>query len=322
MDIFRQTSVQMLMMFCMILIGYIVRKKKILPEKADTVLARSNTFVFVPALVLQTQMNRCTVQTLTQNAGIILCGLTVVTLSILAAYPLAKLFAREKHPTAEQAYEANVYRYAMAFGNYGFMGNFIVMNVWGDEMLYKYLLFCFFFNVLCYAWGLSILIPKEQGITPWANLKKCILTPPMVATLTGMVLGMLGVTKHTPAFLMRTMEDLGKCQGPIAMVLAGYVIGGYDFKELLLNKKVYGACLLRLFLIPAVVMLVMHLLGAGKELMTLALIATATPLGLNTVVFPATYGGNTKPGASMAMISHALSVVTIPIMYLLFIVKL
>ena len=54
----------------------------------------------------------------------------------------------------------------------------------------------------------------------------------------------------------------------------------------------------------------------------LALICFATPLGLNTIVYPAAYGGETKTGASMAMISHTLSVVTIPLMYLLFIVIL
>ena len=47
----------------------------------------------------------------------------------------------------------------------------------------------------------------------------------------------------------------------------------------------------------------------------LAFVATATPLGLNTVVFPEAYGGNPKTGASMAMISHTLCVITIPLLY-------
>ena len=106
------------------------------------------------------------------------------------------------------------------------------------------------------------------------------------------------------------------------MVLAGFVIGGYNLKELLLNKKVYVASLFRLVLIPAVFMLLLKLVGASEEIQILALICLATPLGLNTIVFPAAYGGETKTGASMAMISHALSVITIPLMYLVFIVLL
>ena len=84
----------------------------------------------------------------------------------------------------------------------------------------------------------------------------------------------------------------------------------------------YVASLLRLVVIPAAMMLVLKLLGINDEIMTFALIAFATPLGLNTIVYPAAYGGDTKTGASMAMISHTLSVVTIPLMYLIFIVLL
>ena len=69
-------------------------------------------------------------------------------------------------------------------------------------------------------------------------------------------------------------------------------------------------------------MILLKLLGTNDEIMTLALIAFATPLGLNTIVFPAAYGGDTKTGAAMAVISHTLSVITIPFMYLIFIVYL
>ena len=66
-------------------------------------------------------------------------------------------------------------------------------------------------------------------------------------------------------------------------------------------------------------MLILKLAGTSEEIMILSLIAFATPLGLNTIVYPAAYGGDTKPGASMAMVSHILSVITIPVMYLLMI---
>ncbi|HAY97711.1 MAG TPA: permease, partial [Ruminococcaceae bacterium] len=49
------------------------------------------------------------------------------------------------------------------------------------------------------------------------------------------------------------------------------------------------------------------------------LCATAMPLGLNTVVFPAAYGGDTTPGAGMALVSHLISVITIPVMFSIFI---
>ncbi|MBE7043624.1 MAG: hypothetical protein E7399_09100 [Ruminococcaceae bacterium] len=125
-----------------------------------------------------------------------------------------------------------------------------------------------------------------------------------------------------PAFLLTAFDNAGKCQGLVAMLLAGFIIGGYDLKELVLNKKVYVVTGMRLVLIPGVMVLIMRLFGISEEIMTLALIAFATPLGLNTIVYPAAYGGETKTGASMAMISHVFSVITIPLMYLIFIVLL
>lgn len=103
------------------------------------------------------------------------------------------------------------------------------------------------------------------------------------------------------------------------MVLAGVVIGGFDFRELVANKKVYLASLMRLIIIPMAFVSVLLLLGANAAVISFALIAFATPLGLNTIVYPAAYGGEVKTGASMAMISHTLSVITIPLLYLLFV---
>ena len=144
----------------------------------------------------------------------------------------------------------------------------------------------------------------------------------MISLFLGIVIGLLDLSRFVPQFCMNALESASACQGPVAMVLAGFVVGGYDFKELLSNKKVYIATALRLIIIPAVLMLILEALGTSKDIMTLALITYATPLGLNTIVYPSAYGGETKTGASMAMISHTLSVITIPIMYLVFIVLL
>lgn len=60
----------------------------------------------------------------------------------------------------------------MTFGNYGFMGNFIILGVWGDDFFFKYTLFVFMVGILCNSWGLYILIPKEKNASLLDNLKK------------------------------------------------------------------------------------------------------------------------------------------------------
>lgn len=321
MEIFSLTLSQMLMMFTLILVGLFLRKKNILPENAGSVMAKMETYIFVPALTLFTQMTRCTVQTFTDNSSLILYGLVLVLSAVALAYPLSTLFVRKISSPAD-AYQRNIYKYAMTFGNYGFMGNFIILGIWGPDMLYKYSLFCIFVGIVCTGWGLFILIPRQENSNMGTALKKAFLSPPMLSMIIGIACGLLGLKQYIPEFLLSVFENAGNCQGPVAMVLAGFVVGGYHLKELLLNKKVYIATAMRLIAIPSVMMVVLRLLGTSEEIMLLTLICFASPLGLNTIVYPATYGGDTKTGASMACISHTLSVITIPLMYLIFIVLL
>lgn len=320
MDIFKLTLSQMLLMFTLILVGFILKKKSPLPDNSHTVMSKLETFAITPALSLSNMMTRCTVESFSKSWTLILYGLVMILAAVVISYPLSRLFVRNYKDSPELTYQRNVYKYAMTFGNFGFMGNFIVLGIWGDEMFYKYSLFTLFVNIVCYSWGLFILIPKDKNAGVAANLKKGLLTPPIIAVIVGIVLGLVGAGRYAPDFILNALEKTGSCQGPIAMLLAGFVIGGYDFKKLILNKKVYLASLVRLIVIPSVLMLILGALGTSKEIMTLALIVFATPLGLNTIVYPAAYGGDPETGASMAMISHTLSVITIPLMYLLFIV--
>lgn len=322
MDVFYLTLKQMLTMLLLIAVGFVLRKKSILPDNAHVTMSKLETFIFVPALNLFAQMTKCTVKSFAENSALIIYGGVLVLLSIFLAYGLSRLFVRRATGDPESEYRRNVYKYAMTFGNFGFMGNYIVLGVLGDDMFFKYSLFTMLVSIACNSWGLFILIPKDKS-AGWAkNLKKGLLTPPILALLGGIVLGLLNLGRFMPDFLLNALDSAGKCQGPVAMVLAGFVIGSYNFKELILNKKVYVASAVRLILIPAVMMLALKAIGTSEEIMTLALICFATPLGLNTIVYPAAYGGETKTGASMAMISHVLSVITIPLMYLAFVVLL
>ena len=139
----------------------------------------------------------------------------------------------------------------------------------------------------------------------------------MFAVVIGAILGLTGLTEHLPTFVPQTLSNLGSCMGPIAMVLTGFLIAQYPFKQLLSNKKVFIAAALRLFILPALFILLLKLLGADDTCLIMCLFGFATPLGLNTVVFPAAYGGDPSTGVSMAMISHTVCVITIPIMYTL-----
>jgi predicted permease len=194
------------------------------------------------------------------------------------------------------------------------MGDPLVQMILGDSMLSYYKLYCLPINIVIYTWGIGILVPNDTG--RGGQLKK-IFNPSTVAMLVGMAVGLSGAGTYIPSFLTSAVDSLKVCMGPVAMILTGFIIGGYSIRDLLANKKVYALTVLRLTVLPTIILTALYLCGADKIVMTMALVAFGAALGLNSTVIPAAYGGDTKPGASMAMISHVGAVISLPLMYAL-----
>lgn len=307
-ETFKATLSPMLVMFLCMIIGFAANKMKLAPENTATVLSKLENYFLVPALIINTFMRYCMVRSVTEQYKLILYCLAALVIALAVALSLSKVFA------GDDAYRRNIYKYALAFGNFSFMGNAIVPAIMGDSMLYNYMLYILPLNVAVYTWGVIILIPKGEKTQ---NVLKNLLNPIFVSILIGAALGLSGLAESVPSFVRQTISSCSACMGPLAMILTGFVIGSYDIGGLIKNKRVYIATFLRLIVLPTAFILLLRLLGADKNTLYLTLFAYGTPLGLNTVVFPAAYGGDTSTGASMAMISHTLCVITIPVMYAL-----
>ena len=317
---FLATLTPMLTLFICIAVGFIVKKAKLLPEESGTVMAKLETWVFCPALSFSTMARFCTVDKLGMHATNILLSACGVALAVGMAIPLACLFIKKKCP------ERGVYMYALAFANSGYIGDPVVLALFGDEVLSYYKLFCLPISLMIYTWGISVLVPS--GNSAKDALKK-IFNAPTVAMFIGMAVGLSGLGTHIPLAVGNALDTLKACMGPVAMLLAGFTIASYDILGMLKKGKVYLATALRLFVLPSIIIGFLFLikslanlifnLDINNNALFLCFFATAAPLGLNTVVFPKAYGGDPETGASMAMISHTLCVISIPIMYALMI---
>ena len=315
---FTATLTPMLTLFLCIAAGFVISKAKILPDSAGSTMAKLETWVFSPALSFTTMIRYFTVDTLTTHATNIIIACFSVAIAMAIAIPLSKLFVREDSP------ERGIYSYALAFANSGYIGDPVVLAMFGEEILAYYKLFCLPLTIVIYIWGISVLTPKTTE--KYAGLKR-VLNASTLGMLAGMVVGITGLGRYLPGFVTSALDSLKACMGPVAMLLAGVTIARYDFLGMLKKKKVYVATFLRLFVIPTVIIAALFGiktlanlafgLSVGNDVLFLCFFATAAPLGLNTIVFPEAFGGNPETGASMAMISHTLCVISIPIMYAL-----
>lgn len=306
-ETFFATLSPMLVMFICILIGFLLNKAKLAPANSAAVLSKLETYALLPALIVHTFVNYCTVESIRGQYSLILFGVLGVAVSIVAGTILARFFSRDP-------YQRSIYRYGLMSANFGFLGNAIVPQILGDAALYPYMLFTLPLSAMVYGWCIQTLIPK--GEKRGSTLKN-LMNPTFIAMLIGILLGLLNVGKIMPSFLSSTISSLSGCMGPVAMILTGFVIGDYDFVGLLKLPKVYVATILRLIVLPVLFIAVFWLLGADETVLVMSLFAFGTPLGLNTVVIPAAYGGDTKIGAAMAMISHVACIISIPLLYAL-----
>lgn len=306
MQVFSATFNQMLVLFIFMAVGFLLNKKELLPSDSSAVLSKLETYLFVPCLVFSVFYKYCTVENFKQKSVYILYGTAIMAVSLVIGIFLAKLFAKD-------GYLRKIYTYSFAVANFSFMGNAVVLGVFGEEILFDYMIFTLPLNLYVYSIGTASLIPNEKG---GSISLKALVNPIFISLILGAICGLCAIP--LPKFITSAVSSAGACMSPIAMLLTGFVIGGYSLKKLASDKKIYLASVIRLIILPTVFMLVLLALKTDSAIIRAALCATAMPLGLNTVVFPAAYGGDTTPGASMALISHLISIVTIPVMFAIF----
>ena len=314
---FLATLDPMLMLFLCIAIGFVLRKTHILPENAGSVMAKLVTWVFTPALCFITLAKNCTVETLGTHLTNLLFSCCAIALVLPLAIALSFYFVKKK------SLERGVYQYGLVFANHGYIGDPVVQALFGDVILSFYKIFTLPLNLLTYTWGISILLPKDHKEKQ--HPLRALLNAPTISMLLGVVAGLTGLGAILPDFLANTLNTLKGCMGPTAMLVAGFTVAGYNVREMLKDKRIYLATALRLVILPTLVvallfalrLLAMHLFSLHIEntVLFLAFVAFATPLGLNTVVFPEAYGGNPKTGAAMALVSHTLFVITMPLLF-------
>ncbi len=307
MDVLSSTINQMLVLFTFMALGYFLNFKGILPLNTSTALSRLETNVLVPCLVFNTFYKYCTVKNLSEKWLYIVYGIGIMVVSLIIGVFLAKVFAKDD-------YLQKIYTYSFAVANFSFMGNAVVLGIFGEDVLFDYMIFTLPLCLYVYSFGTASLIPKKDSKK---FSFKVFINPICISMLLGAIAGLSGLP--LPKFLTTSISQAGACMSPLAMVLTGFIVANYSIKTLANQKRVYLASVLRLIILPLVFVVVLKLLNTDSTIIMLTLCATAMPLGLNTVVFPAAYGGDTTPGASMALISHLMSIITIPIMFTLFI---
>ena len=308
MTVLFSTLQQMGFLMLLIAIGFFLARRGLVPSEGAAILSKMENYVFIPALALGTFMSGFTPERLVEAGGFFVGGAAVVLVGI----PLALLVSRL---CSKDAYVRNLYTYALAFPNFGFMGNAVVMALFPDVFM-EYLIFVLPFWICIFLWGVPYLLTPSEGARSFKSALRNLANPMIIAMLVGIVIGLTEIP--VPSFLESAVTSLGNCMSPVAMLLTGLTVAKIDLKASFTNRGVYLASAVRLVLLPLLGIGVLAILPVPYGVALCAVCALAMPLGLNVIVIPGAFGKDTSVGASMALVSHILSCVTIPPVFMLF----
>ena len=303
-SVFSAALEQMIVLFLLMTVGYILQKKNLIGHNAGKVLSDLEVCIFCPCLTVATYTKNFTIDVLSEKLSLL--GLSLALLLIFTI-PFSRTISRWLGRTEN---ESAVYSYALCFSNSGYLGYPIVRAVFGEAALANMMIFCLPINIAIYSYGLYTLLP-EKGFSFKKLLKPVTITP-----FISIVLIIFGV--KLPDVLNTALVKCGNCMAPVAMLLTGIVLANYPLKSMFTNTRTYIASALRLIIIPFLVACILYAINIRGEMLLLASVTLAMPLGLNSVVFPAAYGGDVKSGSQATFISNLLGIITIPLMLSIF----
>lgn len=144
---------------------------------------------------------------------------------------------------------------------------------------------------------------------------KSFVNPMFISMIIGMIIGLARIP--LPRWFVSIIDVSGDCMSPIAMILTGVVVSSISLKKAFTNIRIYIVSIIRLIVIPLLFIGASVFFEIPETIYICALCSLSMPLGLNTIVIPSAYGKDTSVAAGMAVISHLMAVITIPVIFML-----
>ena len=307
---FTTTLIQMTRLLIFLIVGFGLNRLKILPKGTGGGVSKLVTAVFLPALLIYSNMTEFRLADAGNYGRLVLLGLLLWTVATIPSCFAARKLA------GKDAHERGVYLYGLSFPNTGAIGTPLVLAMLGTAGLFQFNLLILSWMILTYAWGVGLFLSTERK-NPIKRFLINTFNPVFIAMVIGLSLGAMGAKDWMPSIVTEILEDLSGCYIPVSLLMVGYTIGDYPLKAVFNRPKSYVYTFLRLIVIPLVAVGIGYLIGVDKLTATLIVLAFASPSGMNVVVFPAAYGRDCKTGASIVLLSSLGAILTVPVLYAL-----
>ena len=297
---------QIVQLFLMIFMGYLIVKTGLVRDDDSKVLSKIILYLIVPCVIINSFQVDYTTDTV--KGLLIAFAASVMTQVILLV--VISVAGRLLHLNEVEV--ASVY-----YSNSGNLIVPIVTFILGQEwVLYG----CVFMSVqLVFLWTHYKKIISREASYDW---KKIILNINMISIFIGVVLFFTKI--RLPEIIGNTLASVGTMIGPASMIVTGMLFAGMNLKQIFANKRVYFITFLRLIAVPLIALVLIKLSNLasfsadGNKIMLIVFLAIITPSASTVTQMCQVYGNDSKYASAINVMTTLLSIITMPVMVMLF----
>lgn len=303
----------MFTLLLIVVVGYVAGKVGYMGGQFDTRLSSIVVNITCPALILSSTMNG---QLPDRRLILPLLGISLLTYALLSALSwwLSGIVARRPA-------DRGVVAFAMIFGNVGFIGYPIVASMFGSEAVFYAAVLNVVNTFAVFTVGTALLEPSgERPVSRRSRGKSWVqrlYSVPMLAAYMAMLIVALGID-NVPVMVSQTLTMVGNITVPAALMIVGSAMSQLPPRAMLGNRTVYLTALFRLGLLPLGLFFLFRALGFDAYVVNINTIVIAMPVATYGTILCLKYGHDTALITELTLVTTLLSVLTIPLMAMLF----
>lgn len=341
---FSTTAVSVLLLVAMAVPGYLLIKTKMLPQKAITYLSVLLLYVSQPFLSIRSFLEVSYTLQLAVNLAIVF-GVSLAGQAVIFGVMWLVLRRRFDDPqqtaelirdgfiggdsyTAEPALKAAVARsvsgranramvLASAFGNVGFFGVPVLQFLFPDahDAIAYSAVFIVTLNLMSWTVGSYLLTGDKKHV----SLKRALINPQTVTLVISLPLFFAGVSAgDLPDTINTVIGYLADMTAPLCMIILGMRFALAPVVQLFTDFRVYVASFIKTLVFPLLIYVVLMPFQMEEMLRVSLVLLSGMPAATINLNLAELYGADQKTAANSILMSTVLSIVTIPLLMLLF----
>ncbi len=292
---------QILSLFVLIFLGYILRKKDFINEKINKGLSNLLVDVALPALIISSMIVEINNELIDYVKTFTIITALVFVIIIVITELITKLFDLSLP-------KDTIFKFLLVFGNVGYMGIPVITTLFPENGIILNVIKLIFYNVFVWTYGVYLFTRKESKFNfDFSNL----VNNGVIAIIIGFILLFTGL--KPPEFISGSLEMLGDITFPISMLVIGSSLVSVNLKQIFLDKNLIIIGITKLIIYPLITLFVLSFFNLEPIIYQILIILVAMPSGAQIVLFAEKFDGDRIFAAEGVFITTLFSVFTIPL---------